>query len=463
MKTIRLPLLVVVLVLLCTSLVGVNLAAAQDTCVDAAGAVVPCPPTAAPDSDGDGFPDNDDRCPFEAGIPGVGRGDCGDQDGDFITNDGDVCPNEPGPAETGGCPPTPVPTEVPPTATPVPPTPRPQPTAVPTTEPETDCPIVPGYDSDGDCFSIGDLCPDVAGSFLGCPDRQSAQDSTSPLEAGRLLIALANPEPVPNLGPVDLAAVDDGTEVALLLPAVQAARDTFVGGSGPICREDEELQMSICYGEWGKQFEPVFDIYLGEDDDDGETEGTRWEDADWICYESEDFGESWCIPQYMNASYPPCEDCDPPSNPVAMEQVICDGSVRPVRQCLIIVLAPPPVDQCPSRTPEDRADISALADDPCAIPVAMMLFDLPSGGATEESQVVPTHRPVLLLPALPELDDLAADTDDGATEGAATGCWAGRGNIGCQAGFGGHFVAVYKMGNSVCYEDSLTGQHCVDL
>lgn len=74
-----------------------------------------CPPTAPPpppDSDGDGFPDGDDRCPNEPGIPGVGRGDCGDQDGDFITNDGDVCPNEPGPAENGGCPP--------PTATPLP-------------------------------------------------------------------------------------------------------------------------------------------------------------------------------------------------------------------------------------------------------------------------------------------------------------------------------------------------------
>ncbi|MDL1903187.1 hypothetical protein FBR02_20755 [Anaerolineae bacterium CFX9] len=446
-----------VVLVLCS---GVGLAAAQTTCVDAAGAVIPCPPTPAPDSDGDGFPDNDDRCPFEAGIPGVGRGDCGDQDGDFITNDGDVCPNEPGPAELGGCPPTPVPTEVPPTATPVPPTPRPQPTAVPTAEPETACPVIPGYDSDGDCFSIGDLCPDVPGTFLGCPDRRSAQNSTSPLEAGRLLIALSNPDPVPNFGPIDLATVDDGTGTALLLPAVQSAREAVIQGPIVLCREDEELQMSICTGGWGEQFEPVFDLYLGEGDDNGDTEGKTYEDADWICYESEDLRESWCYPQFMNASYPPCEDCDPPRNPVAMEQVACNLQTS---QCLLMVLAPPPVDECPDRTPEDRADTSDQAADPCAIPVAMILFDLPQEPATEESQIRPTHRPVLLLPALPALDDLAAVGDDGGTEGAGTGCWAGRGDVGCQVGFGGHFIAIYKNGNMVCYEDSLTGQHCVDL
>lgn len=92
---------------------------------------------AAPDADGDGFVDTDDRCPNEAGTPGVGRGDCADPDGDFITNDGDLCPNEAGPAETGGCPFT---------ATPAPEEPTPEPTApaLSTRLPRTgDCVLTP--------------------------------------------------------------------------------------------------------------------------------------------------------------------------------------------------------------------------------------------------------------------------------------------------------------------------------
>lgn len=101
-------------------------------CFDAAGAVIPCPPpvepptaippTLGPDTDGDGVPDSDDRCPTAFGAANIGRGDCPDPDGDFITNDGDLCPDQPGPAETGGCPPA--------TATPLPTTP-PQPTIAP--------------------------------------------------------------------------------------------------------------------------------------------------------------------------------------------------------------------------------------------------------------------------------------------------------------------------------------------
>lgn len=152
--------------------VGVHFTEAQDQCFDAAGGVIPCPPTpepprdsdgdgipnnedrcparpgpadlrgcppeppaeptsapasdeptsapaspeqppTVPDSDGDGFVDTDDRCPAEAGVPGLGRGDCPDSDGDSITNDADLCPAEPGTAELNGCaaPATDVPTE----------------------------------------------------------------------------------------------------------------------------------------------------------------------------------------------------------------------------------------------------------------------------------------------------------------------------------------------------------------
>jgi OOP family OmpA-OmpF porin len=102
----------------------------EDECPDVAGlaAFAGCP-----DRDGDGVPDKDDECPDEFG-PIENRGcPIRDADGDGIPDDQDDCPNEPGPASTRGCP-----------------------------------------DRDGDGIpDKDDACPDQPGpaSTRGCPDR----------------------------------------------------------------------------------------------------------------------------------------------------------------------------------------------------------------------------------------------------------------------------------------------------
>lgn len=55
-----------------------------------------------PDSDGDGIPDYVDRCPNEAGL-GKNRG-CPDTDGDGVPDHQDQCPNEKGTRDKQGCP-----------------------------------------------------------------------------------------------------------------------------------------------------------------------------------------------------------------------------------------------------------------------------------------------------------------------------------------------------------------------
>jgi OOP family OmpA-OmpF porin len=57
-----------------------------------------------PDTDADGIPDKDDRCPNEAGIASLGG--CPDRDGDGIADAADACPDKAGPAEFQGCPDT---------------------------------------------------------------------------------------------------------------------------------------------------------------------------------------------------------------------------------------------------------------------------------------------------------------------------------------------------------------------
>ncbi|TWP25155.1 OmpA family protein [Apibacter muscae] len=55
-----------------------------------------------PDTDGDGIPDIDDRCPNEAGLAEF-QG-CPDTDGDGIPDVDDQCPTQYGPKENNGCP-----------------------------------------------------------------------------------------------------------------------------------------------------------------------------------------------------------------------------------------------------------------------------------------------------------------------------------------------------------------------
>ncbi|MFT3885736.1 MAG: OmpA family protein [Flavobacteriales bacterium] len=57
-----------------------------------------------PDTDGDGIPDKDDRCPEVAGLAAL-QG-CPDRDGDGITDALDACPDQAGPASMQGCPDT---------------------------------------------------------------------------------------------------------------------------------------------------------------------------------------------------------------------------------------------------------------------------------------------------------------------------------------------------------------------
>jgi outer membrane protein OmpA-like peptidoglycan-associated protein len=54
------------------------------------------------DTDRDGVPDLDDRCPEVAGLPQF-QG-CPDTDGDGLTDADDACPTQPGPKESQGCP-----------------------------------------------------------------------------------------------------------------------------------------------------------------------------------------------------------------------------------------------------------------------------------------------------------------------------------------------------------------------
>lgn len=55
-----------------------------------------------PDTDGDGIPDKDDRCPQVAGLANMAG--CPDSDGDGITDALDACPNAAGTADMKGCP-----------------------------------------------------------------------------------------------------------------------------------------------------------------------------------------------------------------------------------------------------------------------------------------------------------------------------------------------------------------------
>ncbi|MFN4080677.1 MAG: OmpA family protein [Saprospiraceae bacterium] len=107
---------------------GDGIADMDDMCPDQPG---PVATKGCPDTDGDGIPDKDDDCPREAG-PIALKG-CPDRDGDGIADKDDRCPDQPGTAALRGCP-----------------------------------------DRDGDGIAdIDDRCPDQRGTaaLKGCPDR----------------------------------------------------------------------------------------------------------------------------------------------------------------------------------------------------------------------------------------------------------------------------------------------------
>lgn len=127
------------------------------------------------DSDGDGVPDNKDRCPETAGSPALMG--CPDSDNDGIANRDDFCPNLAGVAEFKGCPDTDgdgIPDKL------------------------DNCPELAGPeslqgcpDSDGDGITDGkDWCPNEAGTAVtnGCPDTDgdgvADKDDDCPAVAG---------------------------------------------------------------------------------------------------------------------------------------------------------------------------------------------------------------------------------------------------------------------------------------
>jgi outer membrane protein OmpA-like peptidoglycan-associated protein len=75
----------------------------QDKCPNQAGTAKyqGCP---IPDSDGDGINDENDKCPNQAGVASRQGCPIPDTDGDGINDDEDKCPNAAGPADNKGCP-----------------------------------------------------------------------------------------------------------------------------------------------------------------------------------------------------------------------------------------------------------------------------------------------------------------------------------------------------------------------
>ncbi len=85
----------------CPDTDGDGIADDQDSCVRVPGIVKF---NGCPDSDGDGITDKEDACPFQAGTKAF-KG-CPDRDGDGIIDKEDVCPDKAGLAQYKGCPDT---------------------------------------------------------------------------------------------------------------------------------------------------------------------------------------------------------------------------------------------------------------------------------------------------------------------------------------------------------------------
>ncbi len=136
----------------------------KDRCPKEAGPAVSqgCP--VANDSDGDGLPDSQDLCPSVAGVAsnrGCPKPRAGDKDGDGIFDGRDRCPTKPGSAANQGCPKGTI---------------APLPGGDPPLRPRTPAPRAPVATNDRDGDGINDnkdRCPDLKGSRRrrGCPRR----------------------------------------------------------------------------------------------------------------------------------------------------------------------------------------------------------------------------------------------------------------------------------------------------
>jgi OmpA-OmpF porin, OOP family len=152
----------------------------RDQCPEEMG---PAATFGCPDRDLDGVPDKDDRCPDEFGEKDLAG--CPDRDGDGIPDMDDRCPDEPGVQEYGGCPPPEVPQED-------------------MTKPAMVEPPVADRDGDGIPDHL-DLCPDVPGlrELGGCPPpdvpESIPQPPPAPIEPPRKEVVPSQPvlpEPV---------------------------------------------------------------------------------------------------------------------------------------------------------------------------------------------------------------------------------------------------------------------------
>ena len=129
------------------------------------------------DSDGDGIPDQDDKCPRDPGPKSMSG--CPDTDGDGVTDRKDNCPELPGPQDLKGCPDSDGDSIV---------------------DNMDRCPSIAGSkalggcpDSDGDgIIDMEDQCPNAAGlrALSGCPDSDgdgiSDPNDNCPRERGTL-------------------------------------------------------------------------------------------------------------------------------------------------------------------------------------------------------------------------------------------------------------------------------------
>ncbi|MDP4262078.1 MAG: OmpA family protein [Bacteroidota bacterium] len=134
----------------------------EDKCPDAAGLAKF---KGCPDTDGDGIQDSEDKCPGEAGVAANGGCPYADKDKDGIPDKDDKCPDVFGVKENNGCPLAVVDTDK---------------DGVPDSEDK--CPTVPGLarysgcpipDTDGDGVNDEiDQCPNVKGTVArkGCPE-----------------------------------------------------------------------------------------------------------------------------------------------------------------------------------------------------------------------------------------------------------------------------------------------------